>query len=71
MEEKYFNFDKNLSWIKNFKKKHKTYIENRVAEIRVLTSTNQRNYVHTKDNPADQGKRGIRAKEVTDKRLGL
>ena len=44
-----------LSWIKNFKFKRKMYIGNRIAEIRDLTSTNQWNYVNTKDSPADQG----------------
>ena len=43
-----------LSWIKNFKLKHKMYIGNRIAEIRDLTSLNQWNYVNTKDNPADE-----------------
>ena len=48
-----------LCWIKNFKLKHEMYIGNRIAEIRDLTSTNQWNYVNTKDNPADQGTRGL------------
>ena len=65
-----FNFDKIflwsdnttvLSWITTFKLKHKMYIGNRICEIRDLTSTNQWNYVNTKDNPADQGTRGLTA----------
>ena len=60
-----------LSWIKNFKIKHKMYIGNRIAKISNLTGTNQRNYVDTKDNPADHGTRGLRAKEMTEKSLGI
>ena len=60
-----------LSWIKNFKLKHKMYIGNRIAEIRDLTNTNQWNYVNTKDNPADQGTRGLTATEMTEKSLWL
>ena len=56
-----------LSWIKNFKLKHKMYSGNRISEIRDLTSTNQWNYVNTKDNPADQGTRGLTATEMTEK----
>ena len=60
-----------LSWIKNFKLKHKMYIGNRIAEIRDLTNTNQWNYVNTKDNPADQGTRGLTATEMTEKSFWL
>ena len=47
------------------------YIENRIAEIRDLTSTNQWNYVKTKDNPADQRTRGLKVTEMTEKSLWL
>ena len=60
-----------LRWIKNFKLKHKMYIGNRIAEIRDLTSTNQWNYVNTKGNPADQGTRGLKVTEMTEKSLWL
>ena len=60
-----------LSWIKNFKLKHKMYIGNRTAQIRDLTSTNQWNYVNTKDNPADQGTRELKVREMTEKSLWL
>ncbi|XP_075248377.1 uncharacterized protein LOC142341335 [Convolutriloba macropyga] len=60
-----------LSWIKNFKLKHKMYIGNRIAEIRDLTCTNQWNYINTKDNPADQGTRGLKVTEMTEKSLWL
>ena len=58
-----------LSWIKNFKLKHKMYIGNRIAEIRDLTSLNQWNYVNTKANPADQGTRGLKVTDLTEKSL--
>ena len=60
-----------LSWIKNFKLKQKMYIGNRIAEIRDITSTNQWTYVNTKDNPADQGRRGLKVTEMTEKYLWL
>ena len=60
-----------LSWIKNFKLKHKMYTGNRIAEIRDITSTNQWTYVNTKDNPADQGTRGLKVTETTEKSLWL
>ncbi|XP_075258345.1 uncharacterized protein LOC142350383 [Convolutriloba macropyga] len=47
------------------------YIGNRIAEIRDLTNTIQWNYVNTKDNPADQGTRGLTATEMTEKSLWL
>ena len=75
-DEMDLKFDKIFLWsdsttvlcrIKNFKLKHKMNIGNRVAEIRDLTNTNQWNYVTTKDNPADQGTRGLTATEMTEK----
>ena len=47
------------------------YIGNRIAEIRDLTSTNQWNYVNTKDSPTDQGTRGLKVTEMTEKSLWL
>ena len=60
-----------LSWIKNFKLKHKMHIGNRITDIRDLTSTNQWNYLNTKDNPTDQGTRGLKVTEMTEKSLWL
>ena len=60
-----------LNWIKNFKLKHKMYIENRIAEIRDLTSTNQWNNVNTEDNPADRRTRRSKVTEITEKSLWL
>ena len=48
-----------LSLMKNFKLKRKMYIENCISEIMAVNCTNQWNYVKTKDNPADQGTRGL------------
>ena len=45
------------------------HIANRIAEIRDLTSTNQWNYVNTKNNPADQVTRGVTVTEMTEKPL--
>ena len=60
-----------LSWIKNFKLKHKMYIGNRIAEIRDTPSLNHWNYVNTKDISADQGTRGLKVTEMREKSLWL
>ena len=44
---------------------------NRIAEIRDLTSTNQWNYVNTKNNPADQGTRRLKVTELKENSLCL
>ena len=58
-----------LSWLKSFKLKPRLYIANRIAEIRDLKSSNQWNYVSSKDNPADQGTWGHTVTPTTEKYL--
>ena len=60
-----------LNWIKNFKLKQKKYTGNQFAEIRVLISVNLWNYLSTKDNPADQGTRGLKVTEMTENSFWL
>ena len=55
-----------LSWLKNFKLNHKMYIRPN-CQIRDLRSTNQWNYVNTKNDTADQGTRGLTATNMTEK----
>lgn len=42
-----------LSWIKAFDKEYKTFVQNRLNEIRKLSNVEKWNYVQTKSNPAD------------------
>ena len=42
-----------LAWIKSTQRKYKTFVENRVQEIRKNTSTDDWFYCKTNDNPAD------------------
>ena len=47
------------------------FIGNRIAEIRELTRPEHWNYVNTKHNPADQGTRGLSAKQMTENSLWI
>ena len=42
-----------LAWIKSLDKEYKTFVENRVQEIRKLTDSNKWKYCCTTENPAD------------------
>lgn len=48
-----------LAWIKDSPHKRSTYVANRVADIQSLTGSSCWRHVHTKDNPADLGSRGV------------
>ena len=53
-----------LHWIYNINNRQKTYIANRLHEIRHTTAINDWKYVPTKLNPADEGTRGIKTTEL-------
>ena len=53
-----------LHWIYNINNRQKTYIANRLHEIRHTTAINDWKYVATKLNPADEGTRGIKTTEL-------
>ena len=42
-----------LAWIKSLDKEYKTFVENRIQEIRKLTDSNKWKYCCTTENPAD------------------
>nr|XP_040024067.1 uncharacterized protein LOC120812302 [Gasterosteus aculeatus aculeatus] len=52
-----------LKYIFNETKRFHTYVANRVSTIRESTDKDQWRYVNTKDNPADEASRGLRAQE--------
>ncbi|KAL0196747.1 hypothetical protein M9458_005287, partial [Cirrhinus mrigala] len=52
-----------LKYIFNETKRFYTYVANRVSIIREATDKDQWRYVNTKDNPADEASRGLRAQE--------
>ena len=53
-----------LLWIYNINNRQKTYIANRLHEIRHPTAIGDWKYVPTKHNPADEGTRGIKTTEL-------
>ena len=50
-----------LHWIRNTEKEYKVWVQNRVTEIRKLTSTETWRYCPTQFNPADVASRGALA----------
>ena len=48
-----------LAYIQNDTSRFKTYVANRVQQIRDHTTPNQWNYVESKHNPADDASRGL------------
>ncbi|XP_038565592.1 uncharacterized protein LOC119896177 [Micropterus salmoides] len=63
-----------LKYIFNETKRFHTYVANRVSTIRESTDKDQWRYVNTKDNPADEASRGLRAQvweRKMAKRTGL
>ncbi|KAL0149102.1 hypothetical protein M9458_055534 [Cirrhinus mrigala] len=52
-----------LKYIFNETNRFHTYFANRVSTIREATDKDQWRYVNTKDNPADEASRGLRAQE--------
>lgn len=53
-----------LSWIRSSPHKWKTFVSNRVAQIQDKISPDCWHYVHTADNPADCGSRGLSPSEL-------
>ena len=58
-----------LSWIKGIQKEFKQFVQNRVNEIRKLTSIDSWNYCPTDMNPADLASRGSTATDLVKNRL--
>ena len=53
-----------LHYIRSEDKRFQTFVENRVSIIREHSAPNQWNYVESKNNPADDCSRGLRAEEI-------
>ena len=53
-----------LHWIHSDHKQWTTYVDNRVRDINLLSSSNDWKYVKTNENPADMGTRGMDAGEL-------
>ena len=54
-----------LQWIHSLDKQP-VFVANRVAEILLLSTTNEWNFVKSSKNPADAGTRGLSAKTLVD-----
>ena len=53
-----------LHWIRNSEKEYKVWVQNRVTEIRQITSTATWRYCPTQSNPADVASRGALAVQL-------
>ena len=53
-----------LGYIKNDVRGFKTFVANRIQQIRENTEVQQRQYVPTRENPADDASRGLNAERV-------
>ena len=56
-----------LAYIKNKKKRLKTYVANRVSMIHSLSEVEQWKFIPGKENPADRISRGVEAKELKNR----
>ena len=57
-----------LGCLNNESKRFHVYVANRVQEIQDCTDKKQWRYIESKQNPADEASRGMRAKELQDSR---
>ncbi|KAL2089185.1 hypothetical protein ACEWY4_016084 [Coilia grayii] len=57
-----------LKYIANDQARFKTYVANRVSLIRDNTALSQWRYVDSKDNPADDSSRGLKARKFMEQR---
>ena len=57
-----------LGYLNNESKRFHVYVANRVQEIQDCTDKKQWRYIESKQNPADEASRGMRAKELQDSR---
>nr|XP_054591899.1 uncharacterized protein LOC129156312 [Nothobranchius furzeri] len=52
-----------LKYISNETRRFNTFVANRISVIRKATDVNQWRYISSKENPADDGSRGLRAED--------
>lgn len=57
-----------LKYISNESRRFYTFVANRIAVIREATDVDQWRYVGTKENPADEASRGMRAEDLLNRR---
>ena len=55
-----------LGYINNETRRFHVFVSNRVHEIQDNTSPSQWRYIETKENPADEASRGVKAEELPD-----
>ncbi len=53
-----------LKYIRNENKRFRTFVANRVSEIREASEVTQWRYIHTSQNPADDASRGLTAQKL-------
>ncbi|XP_038064113.1 uncharacterized protein LOC119734635 [Patiria miniata] len=53
-----------LGYVKNESRRFHVFVANRVQQIRSRSDPNQWKHVGTKENPADEGSRGLRVEEI-------
>ncbi|XP_078347357.1 uncharacterized protein LOC144632559 [Oculina patagonica] len=70
IDQEYFWTDSRvvLGYISNESRRFHVFVANRVQEIQENTSVDQWKYVESKQNPADEASRGMKAQELLDSR---
>lgn len=68
IDREYFWTDSNvvLGYIRNESRRFHVFVANRVQEIQDSTSIDQWKYIESKENPADEASRGMKAQELLD-----
>ena len=68
LTESYFWTDNEIviAYLRNDSKRYKTFVANRVSQIRELTETNQWRHISGKQNPAHMLSRGCMADNVPE-----
>jgi len=70
IDQEYFWTDSRvvLGYISNESRRFHVFVAKRVQEIQENTSVDQWKYVESKQNPADEASRGMKAQELLDSR---
>ncbi|XP_078382421.1 uncharacterized protein LOC144665122 [Oculina patagonica] len=70
IDQEYFWTDSRvvLGYISNVSRRFHVFVANRVQEIQENTSVDQWKYIESKQNPADEASRGMKAQELLDSR---
>ena len=68
IDQEYFWTDSKvvLGYISNERRRFHVFVANRVQDIQYSTSVDQWNYIESKQNPADEASRGMKAQELLD-----